>query len=75
MPATSAPPPRYATPTTPATTLVITSTIRQIQHHRCIRWTGDQVEAGVPTSTHYLGEGLKAWLPDLKAAAEARPCD
>ncbi len=37
-------------------------------------WTGDQVEADVPTATYYLGEGLKAWMKDLKAAAEASPC-
>ncbi|RKT54641.1 SRPBCC family protein [Saccharothrix australiensis] len=96
-----------ATPTTPATTLTITSTVRQLQHHRCIRWTGaaigegltidrgvhawtftrveggvlvrteetwtgDQVEADVPTSVHFLGEGLKAWPADLRTAAEAR---
>ncbi len=99
-----------ATPTTPATTLVVTSTVRQLHHGKCIRWTGpaigeglridegvhvwnfteveggvlvrteetwtgDQVEADVPTSTHYLGEGLKIWLTDLKTAAEARHCD
>ncbi|HET6858131.1 MAG TPA: SRPBCC family protein [Streptomyces sp.] len=34
--------------------------------------TGEQVEADVPTATKILGEGLKGWLGDLKAAAEAR---
>ncbi|WP_433274684.1 SRPBCC family protein [Actinosynnema sp. CS-041913] len=99
-----------ATPTTPATTLVITSTIEQLRHHKCIRWTGpaigeglridrgvhvwnfteaeggvlvrteetwtgDQVEADVPTSVRYLGDGLDAWLAALTTAAEARHCD
>jgi uncharacterized membrane protein len=92
------------TPTTPATTLAITSTVKQLQHGKCIRWsgpaigeglsidngvhvwtftevrggvlvrteetwTGDQVEADVPTSTGFLGAGLEAWLTDLEAAA------
>ncbi|RSM97024.1 hypothetical protein DMB42_46485 [Nonomuraea sp. WAC 01424] len=35
-------------------------------------WTGDQVEADVPTATKLLGAGLEAWLRDLKTAAEAR---
>lgn len=35
-------------------------------------WTGDQVEADVPRATEILGQGLRAWLDDLKAAAEAR---
>ncbi|MEU5691832.1 SRPBCC family protein [Actinosynnema sp. NPDC020468] len=100
---TPAPP----TPTTPGTTLVITSTVRQVQRQECLRWTGPaigerlsidqgvhvwtftrvrggvlvrteetwtgaQVETDVPTATYYLGEGLKAWLADLKTAAESR---
>ena len=98
--------PVLETPTTPATTLVITSTVHQLQRGKCIRWsgpaigeglsidngvhvwtftevrggvlvrteetwTGDQVEADVPTSTRYLGAGLEAWLTDLEAAARA----
>ncbi|MFD5834148.1 hypothetical protein ACFWHV_11325 [Streptomyces collinus] len=35
-------------------------------------WTGDQVEADVRTATEALGQGLEAWLRDLKATAEAR---
>ncbi|MEU3061705.1 SRPBCC family protein [Streptomyces subrutilus] len=35
-------------------------------------WTGAQVDADVPNSTRLLGEGLEAWLRDLKATAEAR---
>ncbi|WP_234386655.1 hypothetical protein [Streptomyces sp. ERV7] len=96
-----------ATPTTPATTLTITSTVRQLKHGTCIRWTGpaigeglridrgvhvwnfikvrggvlvqteetwtgDQVEADVPTSLKYLGGGLEEWLKELTATAEAR---
>ncbi|MEU0165228.1 hypothetical protein ABZ214_07200 [Streptomyces iakyrus] len=34
-------------------------------------WTGDQVEADVRTATEALGQGLEAWLRDLKATAEA----
>ncbi|MFJ1745454.1 SRPBCC family protein [Streptomyces sp. NPDC088116] len=33
---------------------------------------GAQVEADVPTATRILGEGLEAWLGELKSAAEAR---
>ncbi|GHB48008.1 hypothetical protein GCM10010377_43560 [Streptomyces viridiviolaceus] len=34
--------------------------------------TGDQVDADVPTATEILAQGLRAWLRDLKDAAEAR---
>ncbi|MFI6029550.1 SRPBCC family protein [Amycolatopsis magusensis] len=37
-------------------------------------WTGAQVEADVPTSVAYLGQGLEKWLTDLKTAAETSPC-
>ncbi|MFS7876065.1 SRPBCC family protein [Streptomyces asiaticus] len=98
--------PAPATPTTPATTLTITSTVHQLKRDSCIRWsgpaigeglridegvhvwtftkvrggvrvhteetwTGDQVEADVPTATEALGQGLEAWLSDLKTTAEA----
>ncbi|MFF5477150.1 SRPBCC family protein [Streptomyces sp. NPDC012935] len=98
--------PAPATPTTPATTLDITSTVQELRRHNCIlwsgpaigdglridegvhlwtfkkvkggvrvhteeTWTGDQVEADVPTATEALGAGLEAWLRDLKATAEA----
>ncbi|MFE7973908.1 SRPBCC family protein [Streptomyces shenzhenensis] len=101
--------PAPATPTTPATTLHITSTVQQIQPNSCIRWsgpavgaglridegvhvwtftqvkggvrvhteetwTGDQVEADVPTATEALGWGLEQWLSDLKTTAEASSC-
>ncbi|MFJ4685051.1 SRPBCC family protein [Streptomyces sp. NPDC091377] len=96
-----------ATPTTPATTLDITSTVQQVKNKKCLlwsgpavgeglridrgvhlwtfqkvkggvrvhteeTWTGDQVEADIPTATEHLGMGLEAWLRELKAAAEAR---
>ncbi|MGW6547394.1 SRPBCC family protein [Streptomyces massasporeus] len=99
--------PAPATPHTPATTLEITSTARQLRDRDCVlwkgpaageglridegvhlwtfrevrggvlvhteeTWTGDQVEADVPTATEALGQGLEAWLRDLKATAEAR---
>lgn len=101
--------PVLETPTTPATTLVITSTVQQLRHQQCIRWTGPavgdglsidkgvhvwnftetrrgvlvrteetwngaQVEADVPTATAYLGDGLEAWLKELKTAAERDAC-
>ncbi|SDO02771.1 Polyketide cyclase / dehydrase and lipid transport [Streptomyces sp. cf386] len=98
--------PAPATPTTPATTLTITSTVQELRRHNCIlwsgpaigeglridegvhlwtfrkvkggvlvhteeTWTGDQVEADVPTATEALGGGLEAWLRDLKTTAES----
>ncbi|MFE9401584.1 SRPBCC family protein [Streptomyces sp. NPDC006530] len=36
-----------ANPSTPATTLSITSTVRQIKHHACIRWTGPATGEGL----------------------------
>jgi hypothetical protein len=85
--------------------LTITSTVQQLRHDQCFRWSGPaigdglgidggihiwtftpvdggvlvrteenwhgaQVEADVPTSTHFLGAGLEAWLADLRTAAE-----
>ncbi|MEU9573884.1 SRPBCC family protein [Streptomyces massasporeus] len=99
--------PAPATPSTPATTLEITSTVQQLRNQDCIvwkgpaigeglridegvhlwafrkvkggvrvhteeTWTGDRVEADVPTATEALGQGLEGWLRDLKATAEAR---
>ncbi|MFH9712696.1 SRPBCC family protein [Streptomyces luteogriseus] len=99
--------PAPATPHTPATTLEITSTVRQLRNQDCVlwkgpaigeglridegvhlwtfrevkggvrvhteeTWTGDQVEADVPTATEALGQGLEAWLRELKATAEER---
>jgi uncharacterized membrane protein len=39
--------PAPATPTTPATTLEITSTVRQLKRDSCIRWTGPAVGDGL----------------------------
>jgi uncharacterized membrane protein len=39
--------PAPATATTPATILSITSTVQQIQEHRCIRWTGPAIGEGM----------------------------
>jgi len=99
---TPAPP----TPTTPETTLTITSKVGQIRNQVCVlwrgpavgdglsidegvhvwtfteveggvrvrteeTWTGDQVEADVPTATRYLGWGLEEWLTNFKTTAEA----
>ncbi|MFI6316495.1 SRPBCC family protein [Nonomuraea sp. NPDC050556] len=44
------------TPVTPATTLVITSTVRQLQHHTCIRWTGPAVGEGLR-----IDRGVHVW--------------
>ncbi|MBD0742791.1 hypothetical protein BG418_15060 [Streptomyces sp. CBMA152] len=49
---TPAPP----TPTTPATTLVITSSVQQIQHNRCIRWSGPALGDGLR-----IDEGIHVW--------------
>ncbi|WP_241682911.1 hypothetical protein [Actinomadura sp. J1-007] len=35
------------TPTTPAGTLTITSTVRQLKHGSCIRWTGPAIGTGL----------------------------
>lgn len=93
-------------PATPATSLDITSTVRQMERGSCIRWTGPavgeglhidgvhvwnftrvkggvlvrteethtgpQVDADVPAATRILGDGLEAWLGDLKKAAESQ---
>ncbi|WP_227981307.1 SRPBCC family protein [Nocardia spumae] len=39
--------PAPATATTPATTLTITSTVRQLEPNRCLRWTGPAVGDGM----------------------------
>lgn len=97
------------TPLNPATTLVVTSTVHQLQRHKCLRWSGPavgeglridegvhvwtftevggrvlvrteetwsgpQVDANVEIATAALGEGLEAWLGNLKTAAESE-CD
>jgi uncharacterized membrane protein len=49
---TPAPP----TPTTPATTLVITSTVGQLQPGRCVRWTGPAIGDGL-----HIDRGVHVW--------------
>ncbi|MFJ5175916.1 SRPBCC family protein [Streptomyces griseoviridis] len=48
--------PAPATPTTPATTLVITSTVRQLERDRCVRWRGPAVGEGLR-----IDEGVHVW--------------
>ncbi|MEV6830008.1 SRPBCC family protein [Amycolatopsis sp. NPDC051102] len=48
--------PAPATPSTPATTLVITSTVEQLQTGRCVRWTGPAVGAGLR-----IDRGVHVW--------------
>lgn len=49
---TPAPP----TPTTPATTLVITSSVQQIKHDQCVRWTGPAIGNGLR-----IDRGVHVW--------------
>nr|WP_308340902.1 hypothetical protein [Streptomyces sp. MSC1_001] len=42
-------------PSTPATSLAITSTVRQIKHHACIRWTGPAIGEGLRV------DGVHVW--------------
>ncbi|MEV4177511.1 SRPBCC family protein [Nonomuraea sp. NPDC049709] len=48
--------PAPATPTTPATTLEITSTVRQLKHNSCILWSGPAIGAGLR-----IDEGVHLW--------------
>ncbi|MEV3930465.1 MULTISPECIES: SRPBCC family protein [unclassified Streptomyces] len=48
--------PAPATPTTPESTLEITSTIRQLENDSCIRWTGPAVGDGLR-----IDEGVHVW--------------
>lgn len=48
--------PAPATPTTPATTLVITSTVEQLQPGRCVRWTGPAIGDGLR-----IDRGVHVW--------------
>ncbi|RZS30548.1 polyketide cyclase/dehydrase/lipid transport protein [Herbihabitans rhizosphaerae] len=45
-----------ATPTTPATTLVITSAVQQLQQGKCIRWTGPAIGEGLR-----IDNGVHVW--------------
>ncbi|MFI9175617.1 SRPBCC family protein [Streptomyces lincolnensis] len=48
--------PAPATPTTPATTLAITSTVRQLHNHHCILWSGPATGKGL-----HIDEGVHLW--------------
>ncbi|MFD7101407.1 SRPBCC family protein [Streptomyces celluloflavus] len=48
--------PAPATDTTPATTLTITSTVRQLKHGKCIRWTGPAIGDGLR-----IDRGVHVW--------------
>jgi uncharacterized membrane protein len=48
--------PAPATPSSPATTLVITSTVGQVQPERCIRWTGPAIGDGLR-----IDRGVHVW--------------
>jgi hypothetical protein len=48
--------PAPATPSSPATTLVITSTVGQVQAERCIRWTGPAIGDGLR-----IDRGVHVW--------------
>lgn len=48
--------PAPATPTTPATTLVIDSTVQQVERNHCIRWSGPAIGEGLR-----IDEGVHVW--------------
>jgi hypothetical protein len=48
--------PAPATPTTPATTLTITSTVQQLRPHNCLLWSGPAVGEGLS-----IDEGVHLW--------------
>ncbi|MBO3674980.1 SRPBCC family protein [Streptomyces sp. NEAU-YJ-81] len=48
--------PAPATPTTPATTLNITSTVHQLKRNSCIRWSGPAIGEGLS-----IDEGVHVW--------------
>ncbi|WP_217210730.1 SRPBCC family protein [Streptomyces sp. AC550_RSS872] len=48
--------PAPATPTTPATTLAITSTVQELQRHNCILWSGPATGEGLR-----IDEGIHLW--------------
>jgi uncharacterized membrane protein len=48
--------PAPATPTTPATTLAITSTVRELRSHHCVLWSGPAVGEGLR-----IDEGVHLW--------------
>ncbi|MEU8419691.1 SRPBCC family protein [Micromonospora sp. NPDC048835] len=44
------------TPLSPATTLIVTSTVRQLENQRCLRWNGPAIGAGLS-----IDEGDHVW--------------
>ena len=48
--------PAPATPTTPATTLDVTSTVRELRPHDCVLWSGPAIGAGLR-----IDEGVHLW--------------
>ncbi|MDJ0392442.1 SRPBCC family protein [Rhodococcus sp. G-MC3] len=48
--------PAPATPTTPATTLTITSTVHELQPHSCVRWSGPAIGDGLN-----IDNGVHVW--------------
>ncbi|WP_433237219.1 SRPBCC family protein [Streptosporangium sp. CA-135522] len=48
--------PAPATPATPATTLVITSSVQQVKHNQCIRWSGPAIGKGLR-----IDQGIHLW--------------
>ncbi|WAZ19164.1 SRPBCC family protein [Streptomyces cinnabarinus] len=48
--------PAPATPSTPETTLEITSTVQELKRHKCLRWTGPAVGEGLR-----IDEGVHVW--------------
>jgi hypothetical protein len=48
--------PAPATPTTPATTLAITSTVQELQRHHCVLWSGPAIGDGLR-----IDEGVHLW--------------
>ncbi|MBN6038167.1 SRPBCC family protein [Amycolatopsis sp. 195334CR] len=48
--------PAPATPTTPETTLVITSTVHQVQRNQCLRWSGPAIGEGLS-----IDDGVHVW--------------
>ncbi|CCH31086.1 hypothetical protein BN6_37950 [Saccharothrix espanaensis DSM 44229] len=65
-------------PPAPPGTVVITSTVRRLQHGRCVRWGSPADGPGYPVgpqADENSDLGLETWLKDLKTTAEADPCD
>ncbi|MDC0769568.1 SRPBCC family protein [Streptomyces sp. HD] len=48
--------PAPATPTTPATTLAITSTVQELRRHHCVLWSGPAIGEGLR-----IDEGVHLW--------------